>query len=327
MQVSFDDCVSELTIIRENSDLLKQWERRPSKYSDRKDQALQHEFIKLVKGFVHKHLFQVSPQEFVQAQHNTEHALGFLVKAEHSIKEIEDFDTPFSQSFFFHHWLETYKSIPLWQELWEAMTSGTYRQWYLDRLLERFKGVYSEQQIMDAFHWRFGKYYYSALRELYVYSTLFHTYGIPLKYHLFADMVLSVDGWHETKLLSLYVLNSYRSRKHPPATGGIFEIVEVGVPQPDHNPFGTLWLPGNIKDAARKFGMPFPVQLDAQSPVRPAAGNEAEQPALERQLKAIRDLCSRLGRDVPTLEGLTMQSAGNLIRQLNSDWSARRRAV
>ncbi|MBM85285.1 MAG: hypothetical protein CMM47_04610 [Rhodospirillaceae bacterium] len=58
------------------------------------------------------------------------------------------------------------------------------------RLLQR----YSADRIEDAVRWRLGKFYYSAVREVDLLISI-NAAGIPLKYHLVADVLLRVDYW------------------------------------------------------------------------------------------------------------------------------------
>jgi Topoisomerase DNA binding C4 zinc finger len=250
MKVTFEDCLRELVITNESRGRLGDWEQRPLTRKSREEAILQSEFIKQVKGFVHETLFQLTPEKVEKARGSTEHSLGNLQKKIHSLKVVEDFNTPFAFSFFFHHWIETQKRIPLWQELWPAMHSEPYKTWFYDQLVFAFNKTHTLEQFEQAFQWRFGKYYYSALRELYVFAAFGHIYNIPLKYHLFADLVLRVDGWYENKLMYLRVPNQFEERKPVPARGGNFIVVPVAAPQPQRGAFGRLWLPSDMDAAA-----------------------------------------------------------------------------
>lgn len=243
--VSFDDCVRELVIIPANVRRLIEWENRTRGHDIAPhDRVLQADFIHLVRGFVHQYLFQVTADDIHKA--NVDHALGDLRKGKHSLEKVEKFNTPFALSFFPHHWLETHQRVPRWSELWQAMLTQPYREWYFERLVsvnEEERWGYTPDQIQCAFQWRMGKYYYSALREWYVFAALRQDYGIPLRYHLFADFVLGADGWAGNRLMRLYVDNHWLDGKKQPATGGVFKIVDVTVKQPASGGYGTVWLP------------------------------------------------------------------------------------
>lgn len=230
MHVSFEDCVADLVTIPDNRNLLAWWERRPQTRPTPEDRALQIEFIRQIKGFTHQALFEIPPEAVKDAMHHTEHSLGALDKHTHSLQLVEDFDTPFAQSFFFHHCLESQRQVPLWQNIWAAKFDEPYRSWYFERLQIHARDRFTEGQVVSAFQWRFGKYYYSALRELYIFSALRHVYGVPLKCHLFADLVLKVDGWHGWNLMYLRVPNQWEMRKKGPKDGGgVFNVVPVAV--------------------------------------------------------------------------------------------------
>ncbi len=98
--------------------------------------------------------------------------------------------------------------------------------------------------------------------------------------------------------------------------------------------------------ASLGYGTSFAPELDegervVDSPVeqRPARGRSAapaeerseapkadDSPASEQQLQSIRKLCAALGREEPAPEGLTVASAGALLRQLSKEYGAQRQA-
>ncbi|MGI6604104.1 MAG: hypothetical protein ACOX2S_03355 [bacterium] len=209
MEVSFEDCVNELVARSEEAkQRLQNWENRHKRYSDRRNRELQLEFNEAVKKTVHKRLFEVTTREIERASQGG-HALGDLDPDRDSLKEVEDFDTPFAQQYFFHALLEGNSHVPTFQEFWDEI-NGRYRQYYIERLEAALAGTsYTKQQKERAIRWRLGKTYYSSLRELYLFAALRERYQLALKYHIFADLVLKYDGWLGEKVLQLKVPNKY----------------------------------------------------------------------------------------------------------------------
>lgn len=210
-----------------------------------------------VKAFVHRRLFTVGTDEVLEAYRRTEHALGNLEKSIDQRKAIEDASWPHSFSLFFHTLLEETGRIPLWQEFWAACWEGRFRPHFRDliddllRLEAKNNKVHSsELEISNmakehSAHWRLGKYYYSALRELYLQAALREWWGIEIKYHLIADVRFFIDGWTNSgTLLCLRLPNDFESRKNGPekyAAAGI-NVFRVGA---QWGRRGHLWLPTN----------------------------------------------------------------------------------
>lgn len=231
MEVSFDQAVK--TLIQTDNALadLRRWENRSYVYKLAGYEGLafqQDLFRDRVKQFVHQHVFQVTSEEVLSVLERTEHALGDLEKRHDEQDLIEEAPWPFSFSYYLHTMIERTGGVPLWQDLWAAAWDGEFRPWYRDTLPDvvrmaahkvRLEAVLSPEQLERGAQWRLGKYYYSALRELYLYARLRENYGIHLKYHLFADVRLFVDGWTEEGVLLCLRLRNWReNRKGTPET-------------------------------------------------------------------------------------------------------------
>ncbi len=253
MKVSFDDCIQELvTNSREAKERFQAWENRAQKYAqDPRKKQLQHEFIKKVKSLVHEYLFQITTGEIEGVLKKSEHALGNLDRKRDSLPEVENFDTPFALQYFFHALLEKNRSIPTFQQFRDSM-EGQFRPYYIGDLVNRLQATpYSKEQKQRAVWWRLGKSYYSNFRELYVLAWLREKHGLILKYHLFADLVLAVDGWLGNKVLCIRVPNKkYLDRKKKPPRN--FHVIEVDIP---NQGYGVLWRPKDdqMERIARKF--------------------------------------------------------------------------
>ncbi|GMA16023.1 hypothetical protein E5F05_09250 [Deinococcus metallilatus] len=114
-----------------------------------------------------------------------------------------------------------------------------------------------------AVQWRLGKFYYSAMRELDIQVRLREDHGLPLRYHLLADVLLRTDFWLGDDLVCVYFANpKYRDRevgRKPPAAAFLgqatppFTIHHVGI---ERQGFGKFWIASDasIADLARRLG-------------------------------------------------------------------------
>ncbi len=51
------------------------------------------------------------------------------------------------------------------------------------------------------------------MREVYLLSSLYHIYNVPVKYHMLADVLLRTDGWVDQRLIYLRVPNTLGIRR------------------------------------------------------------------------------------------------------------------
>jgi hypothetical protein len=242
VRITYRDCVSDLVRGDQAAQRHRRWLVREQGKSPEYS-VLQEQFRLRVQEFAHEHLFDVSPEAVRDVRKRTEHALGDLKKNEASKSQVEDFDTPFSLTYFFHALLEKLRRPPLWQEFWKALRADEWRRLYLVPLARGIGRTLTKAELGDAVQWRVGKLYYSCLRELYAGSVLRHDHGVELNYHLFADLVLKVDGWCGTRLVCFAVPNDFQQRKfRPPRIDGC-EVMEMSIRQPSGGGYGKLWVP------------------------------------------------------------------------------------
>ncbi|WP_404424175.1 hypothetical protein [Thalassospira australica] len=241
MKVSFSECYCDLV---ENGGptakrAYREWVERPG-YGD---------VVSFVQNFDHEKLFSLSPDDIRETLEKTEHALGNVPK-EHQIREIEDFTCPFALQHLFHRFIERTGNLPTWQRFWRWMNKQAKPHW-LDQIAPlklRLRENYSDQRIDDALRWRLGKFYYSAIREV-EFLVWMHSQGIPLKYHLLADVLLRADYWIDRTILCTYAPNpryrtSRQGRKNPAefyfdGATPPFKIFDFEVEQQG---FGRAWL-------------------------------------------------------------------------------------
>ena len=200
MIVSFEDCYESLVVPGGTSchAIYDEWETRRH-YEPVVD------FFKL---FRHERLFAVTPEQVDEVIATTEHALGDVAAIE-QIREIEDFTCPFAFEHLFHRYIERTGRVPTWQQFWRWMHQQARPYWLdqLEPLRQQLSARYTDRRIDNAVRWRLGKFYYSALREVDLLVDL-HSWGLPLKYHVLADVLLRVDYWIRQTLVCIYFPNS-----------------------------------------------------------------------------------------------------------------------
>lgn len=167
--------------------------------------------VAFVQGFTHEHLYQLTLAQVKEVCQTTQHALGNIKKIE-SLCEVEDFTCPFAMHHLFHDCLERLGRLPKWEEFWAWMHEPYASTRFIVPIRKSFEwdsaDARRKAQLDRAFQWRVGKFYYSALREVHTITYLREKHGLPLKYHLLADVLLRTDFWHEDTLIGLYLNNS-----------------------------------------------------------------------------------------------------------------------
>ena len=207
MSVSFDDCLNEL--VRPGGPAVNAIYQRWLSHPARKEV---HTFV---QKFRHDYLFDVTQEEVRDVARRTCHALG-TVKREENHSEVRDFDTPFAHQYLFHRYLESYRKVPTWQEFKEWMI-GEGEPYYLRPFVEKFgldlanprRPGTDDRIYWRALRWRLGIFYYSALRELDLFAALRERHKLPLRYHIFADVVLRSDFWCGDTVVCLYISNQF----------------------------------------------------------------------------------------------------------------------
>lgn len=242
---SFNDCHRELVMnaTAYGRAQYERWRQRPG-YS---------KVVEFVSTFTHRHLYKLSLSDVQNAIKASQHALG-NVRSEEQLKIVENFSTPFAFQHLFHWYIESERKIPTWKEFRDWMVAGPAAvHWYLPlkRYLEANGKSYTRDQWSRAAKWRLGKVYMSNIRELHLLTSLSNA-GLPVQYHLLADVLLRVDFWCETVLVCVYFPNSlYRAGaagRKPPASdffdaeAGRYDIVHFGI---ERQGFGNIWLATN----------------------------------------------------------------------------------
>jgi hypothetical protein len=240
--VTFENCRNELlahTSLRGRA-AFNEWEQRPG-YG---------EVVDFVQNFSHSHLYAITSDEIAGVVRESDHALGD-VQSHEALDIVENFTTPFAFQHLFHWYLEGHCKVPTWLEFRNWMVeeeAAPHWYWRLKAFLETNGQAYTRQQWSRAAKWRLGKVYMSNMREL---DLMVRTReaGLPLRYHLLADVLLRVDFWYRNVLLCIYFSNSrYRSKTSGrkvraaeffPPQGGHFTILDVEIARQG---FGNIWL-------------------------------------------------------------------------------------
>ncbi|WP_019588049.1 hypothetical protein [Deinococcus apachensis] len=171
-----------------------------------------HDFV---HGFVHRYLGEITREELLDARARSEHALGD-VRSEEQLREVEDWTTGFAFEHLFHHYLEERRAVPTWQDF-SAWLNGDAASFFIHPLLQDLDWHQADRErkheLRRAFRWRLGKFYYSAMRELELFVRLRQEYGLPVHYHLLADVLLRSDFWVNDDVVCIYFANpKYRDR-------------------------------------------------------------------------------------------------------------------
>jgi hypothetical protein len=239
--ISYEDVIRELVHRAGTpaSAAVQEWRRR-------------HGFQKVVafvEAFEHSVLFQLRPGDITAVIGHTEHALG-NVKKEMKIRSIEDFHCPFALQHLFHRCIERIGHIPTWQEYWSWMERQAAPYW-LDPLNVSLKATghqYQPDQITAAIRWRLGNFYYSAVREIDLLVWL-RARGLPVRYHVLADVLLRVDLWLRDFLVCAYVSNEVYRQGSQGRKRSVSEFFHAAQPPfrvlhftAERHGFGKLWL-------------------------------------------------------------------------------------
>lgn len=248
MTVCFDDCKREL-LERGGAPARRAYDRWRRREGYEKVVAFVHETE-------HRHLFAVTPEHLDEVKRRSEHALGDVQSTE-QLPRVEDFTCPFALQHLFHDYLERHERVPTWQE-WNEWMWGPACRGFVLPLLDSLGWADASSPERGAFEratrWRLGKFYYSAVREVELLTRLRVEHGVPLKYHVLADVLLRADFWLGDVVVCTYFPNpTYRDRKagrKPPAQRYLgqaeppLSILHVPV---ERQGFGTFW---SISDAS-----------------------------------------------------------------------------
>lgn len=223
------------------------------------------EVVEFVESFEHRYLFEITLNEIEAVKQRSEHALDD-VRKEEQLPEVEDFTCPFAFQHLFHRYVEEERALPAWQEF-AAWMNGPAARFYAKPLLDRTGWHTADskrrRQLKRAYRWRLGKAYYSAFREVELLTRLRDEHGLPVRYHLLADVLLRVDFWLDDALVCAYFPNpKYRSGdggRKPPAARFFtaaeppFEILDVEV---SRQGYGNFWAVDgkSVRQAAQALG-------------------------------------------------------------------------
>lgn len=251
MSISFQDCKSALLDKSGDAghDAYDEWCARP----DGK------EVVEFVEGFTHSHLLTLTTASVREVMNTSGHALGD-VDAKEQLQFIENFTCPFALQHIFHGYIERKQHVPTWEQFDEYVKDEVASMWMnpmrvflknCPTVKDFVRGHGRDigwEKVKRAIQWRLGKFYYSAMRELDIFVRL-REGGAPVSYHIFADVLLRVDFWIDTKLVCVYFSNSAyqdgkQGRKKPTASffndpNHQFNIHHINI---ERQGFGNFWI-------------------------------------------------------------------------------------
>ena len=184
-----------------------------------------------VQEFVHRidhsflHSLRVADVERVTSHPDsrirTEHALpGNIRWNEDWVKATARFSTPWALAFIMHGYMEKTRRIPRWSEFLAFLRGEAFNLYYgpfRDKFgyagLEGPGRGAAEAERDRGFLYRAGTYYYSFLRELDLMTRLRCEHGLPVRYHVLADVDYRFDFWCGDVLVLIFVSSGYRAEK------------------------------------------------------------------------------------------------------------------
>jgi hypothetical protein len=257
LEVSFEDCKRELLNAANAKGM--------AAYDEWRHRHGYEEVVQFVEGFRHRRLFELSADDIRKVMRRSGHALGDVDKTE-AIRSIEDFTCPFALQHIFHGYLEERGVVPSWEEFDSYLHHDARNMWMepLRQTLSSFPEVQqliaergkeaAWKQVQRAIRWRLGKFYLSCMRELDLIARL-REMGVPLRYHVFADVLLRVDFWTGGKLACVYFENQlYRNRKR--RTEEFFPDHQILHARIERQGFGKFWVAKDeaVQELAARLG-------------------------------------------------------------------------
>lgn len=245
--VSFAECYNDIVVNSgpNGREEYEKWIKRPGYEA----------VVKFVREFRHEYIFSVTSKQVRAKVEQSSHALG-NVQSNEQIKFIEDFTTPFAFQHIFHSLVEEIRSVPTWREFRDWVVIGKAKPCWYDPLREALVRQHGSEPLpaekrrawSRAARWRLGKVYLSNIREIDMLSRLRES-GLPVKYHVLADVLMRVDFWVDNIIICTYSPNEfYRSgisgRKKKAEQ--LFENSETAFRilhlQIEHQGAGQVWL-------------------------------------------------------------------------------------
>lgn len=208
MFIGFEHCQEELFpgLNEKGVQTFDSWLKRP---------GLRETVVPFVTEFRHEKLFEFQMSDYEQVVAASGHALGDVQSGE-QMKEVENYWTPYALQHLFHDLIETKGILPTWEDF-SSWVKTDVKSRYLRPLLDHFgyrnMDAAERLKLGRAIRWRLGKFYYSAMREIELMIRVKQEFGIQLRYHLLADVLLRVDFWSGRALVCVWFSNpKYRSQ-------------------------------------------------------------------------------------------------------------------
>jgi hypothetical protein len=243
MEVSFANCKREL-LGRANAKgraTYSEWRQRPGR----------DEVVAFVEGFTHRNLFELTPDTLRAVMKSSAHPLGD-VRKEEAIKSIEDFTCPFAPQHIFHGYVEETGMVPRCREFDHFIRNGARSKWLeplrgalpsfpeVNEMVGKWGRERAWEKVKRAIRWSVGKFYLSGIREIDLLTRL-RELGVPLRYHLVADVLMRVDFRTENALVCVCFENqAFRQRKQP--TENFFPGANILHQKIERQGFGCFWL-------------------------------------------------------------------------------------
>lgn len=228
MLVEFGDVYNDLMQGADARRLFRWWENK-----------FPEEMRRFVKEHVSRVLYDIFPENIIETSHKSQHALGNLRK-EQDIYETQNVKTDYALEYVFHGILEQCGLLP-WQDYYAVFCDSNWRDVWYQPALDSVMTIRNDIQAAEAgLQWRIGNAWQSSIRELHLISSLYHRYGLPVKYHILADVLFRLDCWIGNRGIYLRVPNAFENRKIQPEElfPYPFVIFKAEIP---HQGRGKIW--------------------------------------------------------------------------------------
>lgn len=229
ISTGFEHVLSQLVVPAGLSALVSDWQDARG----RDDPWL----IPYVTQFRHEAISRIKPYQVKQVC--LTYALGDLTPQDaHPV--VADAHIPWTIEYLFHDYVERERTLPSWDVFRDYIRSGERRfEWWVPLGKLALAAGLTPRRAERAMLWRLAHCWQSCMRELHFLATLHHKHGLPVRYHMFADVALQVDAWVGNQLIQVFVRSPYFERKRDPRlVFPGFDVHQVEVPHQGH---GVVW--------------------------------------------------------------------------------------
>lgn len=166
-----------------------------------------------MKGFVHKRLYTVTPEEVFLAIKNTEPPFGGTRGQDQKAGDVSNATSAAPFNLMLHKLLETLDRVPTWQdfEAYHKRHPSVYLQdiaYHAGVDVEILMGDWLAHPVGRAVRYRLATSYNSFIRELHFRAAMEKEHGVFLTHHFLLDALWKIDFLYDKTAIELYLENS-----------------------------------------------------------------------------------------------------------------------